>query len=171
MPRHPPCALNSLSHKHSTESTKTNCKDSGGHRHRSPGLGRRHYYSRDSPPAESTAGLSRDARVHYPVHKVQTHQGHQPRHGESGPGGPRAPTPPQRGRSPADSSKPNSVPSPVRSRGPQVPRPPPGNPAGTAVLRGPGDRAGVSSTVPLVNTTVPLTRVVSVRGVCSLERR
>ena len=66
MPRHPPCALHSLSHKHSTKTTKT--------------------HNPTTPTIKEAAGplqkqktttnqrLSPDARVHYPHVKHPTHQ-------------------------------------------------------------------------------------------------
>jgi hypothetical protein len=68
MPRHPPCALHSLSHKHSTKTTttKTNPKNKA-----------LRVDKRDNPMVRS---CREDARVHYPVHKMPAHQpGHTPR--------------------------------------------------------------------------------------------
>ena len=64
MPRHPPCALHSLSHKHSTKTTKT-LNTTGITRWRQKVTGS-HPTSRCSPAT--------DARVHYPIHKQPAHQ-------------------------------------------------------------------------------------------------
>src|SRR6476620_9930893 len=70
MPRHPPCALHSLSHKHSTKTTKTRniASTCTTHTPTNPHPAK--------PPKQRNrqAHASCDARVHYPVHKQPTHQ-------------------------------------------------------------------------------------------------
>ena len=144
MPRHPPCALHSLSHKHSTKTTKTR------RRRKSPSKSDRSW-------CRSVA----DARVHYRVGKVHALRGRASADARS-----------PRGRGlafAADSSGPNSVSGLVRVRTLQVPRrsSPRG---GAAVLRGAGDRAGCSSTIPLVNTT-GATQTDAGRAGCVLLRK
>ncbi len=76
MPRHPPCALHSLSHKHSTKTT--NYKDRSPTHPRPPS---NHQRAQRDPTrheeinnATTTIRRWRDARVHYPVHKQPAHQ-------------------------------------------------------------------------------------------------
>lgn len=68
MPRHPPCALHSLSHKHNTTTTTTK--------------------TRTNTPQTQGASVQ-DARVHYADLKQQTHQ--EPRHAKPARRRPRRP--------------------------------------------------------------------------------
>ena len=125
MPRHPPCALHSLSHKHSTKTTNVACKFA-------TKTGATHH----PPPGEETMRLARvtpkDARVHYPLDNTPAHQ-HPIRRQPSPTPGRRRP-PHQTSRQGRRSVIPQSPtvcqrPSP-RSADPQVPRPP-DQPAGS----------------------------------------
>ena len=118
MPRHPPCALHSLSHKHSTKTTKTlntttHTQTSEGPCHRALLVA--------SKSDSSWCRTATDARVHYPIHKFHTHPSHTPRttHGLDGP---RDLSPHSVGK--PDSSKLNSVPRPF-----SAPMPPGSTPA------------------------------------------
>ena len=75
MPRHPPCALHSLSHKHNTTTTT---KTYTTHTPPNPPPPRKEEGESPTPCA------SQDARVHYADLKQQTHQ-HQPPHNRAAP--------------------------------------------------------------------------------------
>jgi hypothetical protein len=79
MPRHPPCALHSLSHKHSTKTTKikltrkttkTRQSNNPAH-HKGERLNRLLACSFTTSPGVE---MPQDARVHYPIHKIHAHQ-------------------------------------------------------------------------------------------------
>lgn len=94
MPRHPPCALHSLSHKHSTKTTKIQNNDDPSvystqprwthqdQTQRSPSKHRNSVHPNPHPhgarPGMPTS-CCEDARVHYPVHKKHTHPSRPPR--------------------------------------------------------------------------------------------
>ena len=129
MPRHPPCALHSLSHKHSTKTTTTKTNPAANPPPNKQGGATSRVDKRDHPMVR---GDRADARVHYPVHKMPAHQAGRP---ESG-------TPPRRpSKDPADPRTPRAhaqeargrlipqsstvCPDPAPRRPPQVPRPDP----------------------------------------------
>ena len=78
MPRHPPCALHSLSHKHNTTTTTTKTRTDT--------------HTPDHPPPPKDEGRPsgaltasvQDARVHYADLKQQTHQYHPHTHPRAG---------------------------------------------------------------------------------------
>ena len=104
MPRHPPCALHSLSHKHSTETAKTRRRQPTAEDRRSSSHKRSRLVKRDRKMLASTIEFRRFVLAH----------GRPPGGGGSG----RA----ERCRQTADSSGPNSVSGLVRVRVSQVPR-------------------------------------------------
>jgi hypothetical protein len=197
MPRHPPCALHSLSHTPPTQPT-------GGHHHPTDNKrphrptptreadGRAHHRHTRQRVTTDESDMAvhtthyKDARVHYPDLKQQPHTATTPpsRRGPQPAGFPsdrspnRSPrhTPRLTGRTP-DSSEPQQCAPTHRTRTEPATQdrptthdhPDPGN-TGT----GPGNTGtgrGMSM-IPLVNTTtIGATRTATHRGVCSLERR
>jgi hypothetical protein len=150
MPRHPPCALHSLSHKHSTKNT--NYKDRHPH---TPNQQHAECQICDKPWCRPAARCSRplftDQEPHPPTptdnHTV-TDRRRRPRQHAPTPTPPRAPitgTPRARGSAP-DLSGPNSVPTPTHANHTtQVPHPAPAarkSHPGRAVLRTAGSATG-----------------------------
>ena len=190
MPRHPPCALHSLSHKHSTRNTTTK-KLQLTHKTKNNPTNHTHHTTNDAHASPARANLtSRIAtRCSRPLFTNQTHPPDKPPHrahpvkAVSSP----EPHPPPtkedehqlRQSRHLIPQTPNSVPTthqPVPHPGSTPTHPPPPHKTGGSrrrvVLRTrtEPDRQR-TSTIPLVNTTMRHQTVVGDRGVCSLERR
>jgi len=174
MPRHPPCALHSLSQQRQNKSLQK--------KHHTPTT-----INEGMRLAKLTLQSINNARVHYADLKQQPHQPPTtPTRRQSGKGGPARntnPAPTTPAPSPTGTThhaaekpalmlqdptvcQPNPPPPPTT-----VPHPPdPKDPGGSTSQPAPA-KGQASSTIPLVNTTMrPPTNGVS-RGVCSLERR
>ena len=184
MPRHPPCALHSLSHKHSTRNTTTKKLQLT---HKTKNTHRPHTQTHAPSTGHLTSRIA--TRCSRPLFTNQTHPPDKPPHrahpvkAVSSP----EPHPPPtkedehqlRQSRHLIPQTPNSVPTthqPVPHPGSTPTHPPPPHKTGGSrrrvVLRTrtEPDRQR-TSTIPLVNTTMRHQTVVGDRGVCSLERR
>ena len=123
MPRHPPCALNSLSHKHTTTTTNAVAiaRFMIATQDNLRSIVDTHHAHALNQRTSTTQLLLQDARVHYPVHKQPAHQARATSHPASS--RPRR-HPPKRQRSSLTGlipQTPNSVPT----------HPPPARPPGS----------------------------------------
>ena len=132
MPRHPPCALHSLSHKHSTKTTKTLTPPP-----------RKAARARKRPDQVLTWSQMLASTIQFTNNTPTNPRASQPANTDKGSSS---------SHQLPDPSKPNSVPKPTPPQQPpgSTPAPPKDR---QAVLRRPCDGRGRSSTIPLVNTT------------------
>lgn len=186
MPRHPPCALCSLSHKHSTKTT-TPDTPKGIERRGLINCVRPTQKTRQTTHAVRLNNCSTNQRTPTGARQMLASTVQQPNTTPTN-----TPTTPTGAASAKEATKDiPPPPSPFRERSSrvipqdptvchhhppepagQVPRPPtPTRRAEQTVLRPTTHRGGPSSTIPLANTTMRGQTLADHRDVCSLERR